>query len=112
MTMVIIVKLECERPLFAVHQDTFYYIRDKYVRTYDFNTGSDVRLLNMRKFGSPYVPPRTLRFNLAERAIIAAITSDNGLYELASLPAQSQGEVKDSSVDGKKGAGHIKSAIT
>jgi coatomer protein complex subunit alpha (xenin) len=72
------------------------------VRAYDFNTGSDIGLLNIRK----YVPPRTLSFNPAERAVIATITSDNGLYELASLPAQSQGEVKDSSVDGKKGAGH------
>src|SRR5215510_4929339 len=34
------------------------------------------------------------------------ITSDNGLYELAALPTQSQGEVKDSSVDRKKGSGH------
>jgi Coatomer WD associated region len=76
------------------------------VRAYDFNTGSDIGLLNIRKFGSPYVPPRTLSFNPAERAVIATITSDNSLYELASLPAQSQGEVKDSSVDGKKGAGH------
>jgi hypothetical protein len=102
----IVFKLERERPPFAVHQDTLYYIRDKYVRVYDFNTGSDIGLLNICKFGSPYVPPRTLSFNPAERAVIATITSDNGLYELASLPAQSQGEVKDSSVDGKKGAGH------
>jgi coatomer protein complex subunit alpha (xenin) len=102
----IVFKLERERPPFAVHQDTLYYIRDKYVRAYDFNTGSDIGLLSIRKFGSPYVPPRTLSFNPAERAVIATITSDNGLYELAALPTQTQGEVKDSSVDGKKGSGH------
>jgi coatomer subunit alpha len=80
------------------------------VRAYDFNTGSDIGLLSVRKFGSPYVPPRTLSFNPAERAVIATITSDNGLYELAGLPAgngagSGNGEVKDSSTDGKKGSG-------
>jgi len=98
-------KLERERPAFAVHLDTLYYTRDKYVRAYDFNTGSDIGLLSVRKLGSPYVPPRTLSFNPAERAVILTISSDNGLFELTNLPAQAQGEVKDSSVDGKKGNG-------
>jgi coatomer protein complex subunit alpha (xenin) len=104
----IVFKLERERPAFAVHSDTLYYIRDKYVRAYDFNTGSDIGLLSVRKFGSPYVPPRTLSFNPAERAVIVTITSDSGLFELTSLPASTEsaaGEVKDSSLDGKKGSG-------
>ncbi|KAJ7035460.1 hypothetical protein C8F04DRAFT_1344342 [Mycena alexandri] len=101
----IVFKLERERPAFAVHQDSLYYIRDKYVRSYDFNTGADLGLLSVRKFGSQYVPPRTLSFNPAERAVLVTISSDNGLYELTTLPQQAQGELKDSSVDGKKGAG-------
>jgi coatomer protein complex subunit alpha (xenin) len=98
-------KLERERPAFSVHNDTLYYIRDKYVRAYDFNSGSDIGLLSVRKFGSPYVPPRTLSFNPAERAMLVTISSDNGMFELIHLPQQTQGEVKDSSVDGKKGTG-------
>lgn len=101
----IVFKLERERPAFSVHQDTLYYVRDKYVRSYDFNTGADIGLLSVRKFGSPYVPPRTLSFNPAERAVILTISSDNGLYELTNVPQQTQGDVKDSSVDGKKGSG-------
>ncbi|KAF7983484.1 hypothetical protein HWV62_21792 [Athelia sp. TMB] len=102
----IVFKLERERPAFAVHADQLYYVRDKYVRSYDFNTGSDIGLLSVRKLGSPYVPPRTLSFNPAERAVIVTITSDNGLFELTNLPSQSSsGELKDSSVDGKKGSG-------
>ncbi|KDR80106.1 hypothetical protein GALMADRAFT_242343 [Galerina marginata CBS 339.88] len=101
----IVFKLERERPAFSVFQDNLYYVRDKYVRSYDFNTGADIGLLSVRKFGSPYVPPRTLSFNPAERAVILTINSDNGLYELTNLPQQAQGEVKDSSVDGKKGSG-------
>jgi coatomer protein complex subunit alpha (xenin) len=101
----IVFKLERERPAFAVHQDSLYYVRDKYVRSYDFNTGADIGLLSVRKFGSPYIPPRTLSFNPAERAVILTISSDNGMYELTALPQQTQGDVKDSSVDGKKGNG-------
>ncbi|KAF8884902.1 coatomer subunit alpha-2 [Gymnopilus junonius] len=101
----IVFKLERERPAFSVHQDSLYYVRDKYVRSYDFNTGADIGLLSVRKFGSPYVPPRTLSFNPAERAVILTINSDNGIYELSNLPQQAQGELKDSSVDGKKGNG-------
>ncbi|CAK5274683.1 unnamed protein product [Mycena citricolor] len=102
----IVFKLERERPAFAVHQDTLYYVRDKYVRSYDYATGSDVGMLSIRKFGSPYVPPRTLSFNPAERAVVVTVGSDGGMYELSSLGSGANGgEVKDSSTDGKKGAG-------
>ncbi|TCD66559.1 hypothetical protein EIP91_001227 [Steccherinum ochraceum] len=102
----IVFKLERERPAFAMHADTLYYIRDKYVRAYDINTGSDIGLLSVRKFGSPYIPPRTLSYNPAERAVVITISSDNGLFELTSLPKDAAAEVKDSSVDGKRGPGH------
>ena len=101
----IVYKLERERPAFTVSQDMLYYVRDKYVRAYDFGTGSDIGLLSVRKFGSPYVPPRTISFNPAEKSVILTISSDNGLYELAPLPQSAQGEVKDSNVDGKRGSG-------
>ncbi|EIM89149.1 coatomer subunit alpha-2 [Stereum hirsutum FP-91666 SS1] len=101
----IVFKLERERPAFALHGDTVYYVRDKYVRAYDINTGSDIGLLSVRKFGSPYVPPRTLSFNPAERSVILTISSDGGMFELTGLPKDAVGEVKDSSADGKKGPG-------
>ena len=75
------------------------------MRAYDINTGSDIGLLSVRKFGSPYVPPRTLSFNPAERAVVLTISSVNGLFELTSLPKDAVGEVKDSSTDGKRGSG-------
>jgi len=102
----IVFKLERERPAFSVHGDSLFYVRDKYVRSYDFPTGSDFGLLSIRKFGSPYVPPRTLSYNPAERAVVITISSDNGLYELSTLPMQTNGDIKDSSVDGKRGTAH------
>lgn len=102
----IVFKLERERPAFSVHGDTLFYVRDKYVRSYDFPSGSDFGLLSVRKFGSPYVPPRTLSYNPAERAVVITISSDNGLYELSTLPTQTNGDIKDSSADGKRGSAH------
>jgi hypothetical protein len=55
------------RPTFTVHSDTPYYIRDKYVRACDLNSGSDIGLLSVRKFCSLYVLPWTPSFNPAER---------------------------------------------
>ena len=88
-----------------MHGDMLYYVRDKYVRSYDINTGSDIGLLSVRKFGSPYVPPRTLSYNPAEKAVVLTISSDNGLFELTALPKDAVGEVKDSSTEGKRGSG-------
>lgn len=101
----IVFKLERERPAFAVYGDQVYYVRDKYVRAYDIGTGSDIGLLSVRKFGSPYIPPRTLSFNPTERAVLLTISSDNGIYELTALPKEAIGEVKDSASEGKRGSG-------
>jgi coatomer subunit alpha len=103
----IVFKLERERPAFATHENTLYYVRDKYVRAYDFNNGSDIGLLSVRKFGSPYMPPRTLSFNPIEKSVLLTSGSDGGLFELTTLPRDSGagGDVKDSSTEGKSGQG-------
>ncbi len=63
----------------------------------------DIGLLSVRKFESPYMTPRTLSFNPAERAVLLTIGSDK--WVMWALLQQAQGKVKDSSVDGKKGSG-------
>ncbi|KIO31399.1 hypothetical protein M407DRAFT_14100 [Tulasnella calospora MUT 4182] len=81
----IVFKLERERPAFALQNDMLYYIRDKYVRQYDLNTGSDVGVLSVRKLGSQWVQPRTLSFNPAERAVIVT-SGDNGIIQTLEQP--------------------------
>jgi coatomer subunit alpha len=100
----IVFKLERERPAFAVHGDSVFYVRDKQVRSYDMSSGADAGLLSVRAFGSPYIPPRTLSYNPAERGVLLTITSDNGLYELSNLPRDANGAAKESSADGKRGS--------
>ncbi|KLO13353.1 coatomer subunit alpha-2 [Schizopora paradoxa] len=101
----IVFKLERERPAYALHGDMLYYVRDKSVRQYDINDNTDVGVLNVSKFGSQYTPPKTLSFNPAERAVVLTISSDNGLFEMAHIAKDGTAEVKDSSVDGKRGSG-------
>ena len=102
----IVFKLERERPAFAIHQDTLYYIRDKYVRQCDLNTGADVGALSVRKLGSQWVQPRALSFNPAERSVVVTTSSDGGAYELVQLPRDLGAELRDSTTDGARGAGN------
>ena len=61
-------------------------------------------------------PPRKLYRRLCRTSLIrplsngyfvvfTAISSDNGLFELSSLPRDASGQTKDSSAEGKRGSG-------
>lgn len=104
----IVFKLERERPAFALSGNQLYYIKDKVIRVADLTTGTSQGICSVRKLGSQYIQPKTLSYNPAERAVIVTSTSDNGVYELVTLPkssAPSAGDGKDTPSDGKKGNG-------
>jgi len=48
----IVFKLERERPAFSTHQNMLYYVKDRYLRTYDFATQRDNPLIAIRRTGS------------------------------------------------------------
>jgi coatomer protein complex subunit alpha (xenin) len=66
----IVFKLDRERPAFSLYGNTLFYVRDKYVRAHDINTGSDAAVVSVKRLGSQYVQPRSLSYNPAERAVI------------------------------------------
>ena len=82
-----------------------YDFRDKYVHQYNINASSDVGVLSVRKFGNAFVPPKTLSFNPAERAVVLTTSSDNGQFEMAHLARDGAIEMKDSATVGKRGPG-------
>ena len=45
----IVFKLERERPAFAAHGDALYYIKDRYIRQYDYATQRDNPLVALRR---------------------------------------------------------------
>lgn len=102
----IVFKLDRERPAFATHGNTLFYVRDKHVRAHDLTNGQDTSVISVRRLGTQYQQPRTLSYNPAEKAVIVTSASDNGLYELVRLPKDfTSGEVRDSATDGKRGTG-------
>ncbi|RKF53627.1 putative coatomer subunit alpha [Erysiphe neolycopersici] len=102
---VMVFKLERERPASAIYQNNIFFItKDKQVRSYDFQKNIESpTLLTLKKLGSPWVPPRTLSYNPAERAILVASPADHGSYELINLPRDTTGSLDP--VDAKRGQG-------
>lgn len=45
----IVFKLERERPAYAAHGGTLYYIKDRYLRSYEFATQRDNPLITVRQ---------------------------------------------------------------
>ena len=102
----IVFKLERERPAHVVHGSTLYYIKDRFLRTFDFNTNRDNPVLSLRRTSngnSPNGSIRTLSYNPAENAVIMTYDSSSGgsfdgaSYELYMIPpdgAQSDAEAK------------------
>lgn len=103
---VMVFKLERERPASAVYQNQLFYItKEKHVRSYDFTKNVESpSMLSLKKLGSPWVPPRSLSYNPAERAILVTSPADGGVYELISLPRDTTGAVEPT--DTKRGSGN------
>ena len=45
----IVFKLERERPAYATHGGTLYYIKERFLRSYDFSNQRDQPLINLRR---------------------------------------------------------------
>jgi coatomer protein complex subunit alpha (xenin) len=103
---VMVFKLERERPASAIHQNTLFYItKDKQVRSYDFTKNIESpSMLSLKKLGSPWVPPRTISYNPAERAVLVTSPAENGSYELINLPRDASGVLEPT--DTKRGLGN------
>ncbi|KAF9892950.1 hypothetical protein FE257_000542 [Aspergillus nanangensis] len=102
-TGVMVFKLERERPASAIYQNQLFYItKEKHVKSYDFAKNVESPpMLSLRKVGSPWVPPRTVSYNPAERAILVTSPTDGGIYELINLPRDATGAVEPT--DSKRG---------
>lgn len=94
-TGVMVFKLERERPASGVYQNQLFYVtKDKNVevRSYDFAKNVESPpLLSLRRLAAPWLPPRTLSYNPAERAILVTSPADGGIYELLNLPRDTTG---------------------
>jgi coatomer subunit alpha len=102
----IVFKLERERPAYATHGTSLYYIKDRYIRAYDYTTQRDNPLAAIRRNPSALYNqgPRTLSYNPAENAVLVQTDVDGGTWELYTLPRDGAGG-REAVADAKRGAG-------
>ena len=102
---VMVFKLERERPASVVYQNSLFYVtKEKMVRSYDFAKNVESPpMLSLKKLGSPWMPPRTISYNPAERSVLVTSPADGGTYELVNLPKDASGALEPT--DLKKGPG-------
>ncbi|KAG5985299.1 hypothetical protein E4U55_006779 [Claviceps digitariae] len=103
---VMVFKLERERPASATHQNLLFHItKEKQIKSYDFQKNIESpTLLSLKKLGSPWVTPRTLSYNPAERSVLVTTPSDGGSYELVNLPKDGSGAIEPT--ESKRGSGN------
>jgi coatomer protein complex subunit alpha (xenin) len=103
---VMVFKLERERPASAVNQGVLFYInKEKHVKSYSFEKNVESpTLLSLKKLGSPWVAPRTLSYNPAERSVLITTPADGGSYELVNLPKDGSGAIEPT--ESKRGPGN------
>ncbi|KAK8916963.1 Coatomer subunit alpha-3 [Platanthera zijinensis] len=102
----IVFKLEKERPAFSVSGDFLYYVKDRFLRSYEFSSQKDSQLVPIRKPGSVSLNQgaRTLSFSPTENAVLICSDVDSGCYELYIVPSDNtgKGEIMQ---DAKRGLG-------
>ena len=45
----LVFKLERERPAYTVHQNTLYYVKERFLRKYEFGTSKDMPFMAIRR---------------------------------------------------------------
>ncbi|KAK3002812.1 hypothetical protein RJ639_019190 [Escallonia herrerae] len=102
----IVFKLERERPAFSLSGDTLYYVKDRFLRSYDYSTQKDTQVIPIRRPGSTSLNqgPRTVSYSPTENAVLICSDIDGGSYELYIVPKDNFGR-GDMVQEAKRGIG-------
>ncbi|KAL3514715.1 hypothetical protein ACH5RR_027432 [Cinchona calisaya] len=102
----IVFKLERERPAFSVSGDSLLYLKDRFLRVFEYSTQKDIQLIPIRRPGSNSLNqgPRTLSYSPTENAALICSDMDGGSYELYIIPKDSYGR-GDTVQEAKRGIG-------
>lgn len=95
----IIFKLERERPAYDCVANKCFYVKDRYLRHYDFSNNRDGPLVSLRRTNSTATPgigggPKSLSYNIfnkSENNVLITSDADGGSYELLTFPLESTG---------------------
>ncbi|KAK4490292.1 hypothetical protein RD792_000959 [Penstemon davidsonii] len=105
-TGMIVFKLERERPAFSLSGDSLFYVKDRFLRAFEYSTQKDTQLIPIRRPGSNTLNqgPRTLSYSPTENAVLVCSDIDGGSYELYVVPKDSYGR-GDMVQEAKRGVG-------
>ncbi|XP_050227134.1 coatomer subunit alpha-2-like [Mercurialis annua] len=102
----IVFKLERERPAFAVSGDSLFYVKERFLRFFEFSTQKDTQVIPIRRPGTTSLnqSPRQLSYSPTENAVLICSDVEGGTYELYVIPKDniSRG---DSVPEAKRGSG-------
>ncbi|KAJ0961936.1 hypothetical protein J5N97_029764 [Dioscorea zingiberensis] len=79
----IVFKLERERPAFSVSGDAVYYVKDRFLRYYEFSSQKEVQVIPIRRPGS------------VKNAVLICSDTDGGSYELYVVPKDAGGRTRN-----------------
>jgi len=96
----IVFKLERERPPYYAEEGRMFYVKDKYLRLHEFDSGRDVPLVSLRRAGVSQSSGlgnviRTLQYNVfnpAENNVLVLSDTDGGTYELITFSTEPNGQ--------------------
>jgi coatomer subunit alpha len=96
----VVFKLEKERPAMSPGDGGLFYIKDRYIRHYDFGSAKDVPIMSVRKRD---FLPRNIQYNKFERAVLVNYDGEGGSYELYQIPKTPT--ATDGAAEGRRGSG-------
>ena len=101
----IVFKLERERPAYATLQNSVLFMKDRYVRLYEYATGKDTPMMSIRRSGSGSSSvARSVHFNEQESMLLVCLDAEGGSYELYQIPQDNRGS-EPATQDCKRGLG-------
>mmetsp|Transcript_13211 Transcript_13211/g.21715 ORF Transcript_13211/g.21715 Transcript_13211/m.21715 type:complete len:889 (+) Transcript_13211:159-2825(+) len=109
----LVFKLERERPAAAAHAGRLFYVKDRYLRMFEFATGRDAPVVSLRRAGQGQLSglggtPRGLsynQFNPREANVLLQLDVDGGTYELVTFALDPSASQAAEPQDLRRGAG-------
>ncbi|KAK6131252.1 hypothetical protein DH2020_035009 [Rehmannia glutinosa] len=102
----IVFKLERERPAYSVSGDSLFYVKDRFLRAFEYSSQKDTQLIPIRRPGSNSLNqgPRTLSYSPTENAVLICSDVDGDHMNSTSFLKIAMGEATPFK-DAKRGIG-------
>ena len=101
----IVFKLERERPAYVPLGNGVLFVKDRYVRSYEYASAKDVPLMSIRRSGTGSSSvARTVHFNEQENMLLVCLDAEGGSYELYHVPRDGR-SAEGGSQECKRGLG-------